>query len=231
MGQLIERVKINLIVNGDGIVDNFKKNSLYFYEKYEQSADDVLSIAATDIATGGFYFFHYLDTSNWMKFSPVFVADYKKFSNKVIIFAINFNFIPLEIRVLIFDKFISDNDFEKNNNLKVDYKGVYDELLRLGFEYSLMEFDASFLKKVHKIDINLLPRFLYSQHPINKYDPNKLMQIWEAKIDNRDKRNKEMISSIISDFYDIDSEISEKYDVLKGHVARIRANQIKFGNK
>jgi hypothetical protein len=231
MGQLIERVKINLIVNGDGIVDNFKKNSLYFYEKYEQSSDDVLSIAATDITTGGFYFFHYLDTSNWMKFSPVFVADYKKFSNKVIIFAINFNFIPLEIRVLIFDKFISDNDFEKNNNLKVDYKGVYDELLRLGFEYSLMEFDASFLKKVHKIDINLLPRFLYSQHPINKYDPNKLMQIWEAKIDNRDKRNKEMISSIISDFYDIDSEISEKYDVLKGHVARIRANQIKFGNK
>jgi hypothetical protein len=57
------------------------------------------------------------------------------------------------------------------------------------------------------------------------------MQIWEAKIDNRDQRHKEIMSALISDFYDINSEISEKYDVLKGHIQRIRANQIKFGNK
>jgi hypothetical protein len=231
MGELLDRVKLNLKVHGSDIVDNFKDNSLYFYDKYQKSTKEVESIPVANIVPGGFYFLHYLDNSNWMKYAPVFVADYKKFSNKIVIFAVNFNFIPLEVRVLLFDKFITEKDFDNNNYLKVDYQGVYDELIKLGFEYSLMEFDASLLKIVHRIELELLPRFLYSQHPINKYDPNKLMQIWEAKIDSRDQRHKEIMSSLISDFYDINSEISEKYDVLKGHIQRIRSNQIKFANK
>ena len=35
---------------------------------------------------------------------------------------------------------------------------------------------------------NILPRFLYSAHPTNKYDPSKLYQIWSTKIKTRDKR-------------------------------------------
>ena len=69
MGELAERVKINLLVNGNGIPDNFKNNSLYFYNKYQSSTPEVLSVSVTDIQPGGFYFLHYLDTSNWMQFS------------------------------------------------------------------------------------------------------------------------------------------------------------------
>ena len=71
MAELLERVKLNLLVNGDGIVENFKNNSLFFYEKYNQSSPDVEAISITNIYPGGFYFFHYLDDSNWMKYSPV----------------------------------------------------------------------------------------------------------------------------------------------------------------
>jgi hypothetical protein len=162
-----------------------------------------------------------------MKYSPIFIAGYKKLSNKIIILAINLNFIPLQVRVLLFDKFITEKDFENDKNdtyLKVDYEGVYNELRKLGFEYALMEFDASRVELAHKVSLLLLPRFLYHQHPINKYDPDKLMSIWEAKIEKREQRHKEMTLAILSDFYDVNSEISDKYDVLKGHIQRIRRN-------
>lgn len=227
MGHLSELVKLSVKVHGGNLVDSFKENSLYFYELYQKSNNDFKSIAIKDIYPGAFYFFHYQDQSNWMKWSPVFVAGYKKFSNKIILLCINFNFIPLEVRVLLFDKFITEKDFDKDENntfLKVDYEGVYNELRKLGFEYALMEYDSSRIQIVHRVSLGLLPRFLYHQHPKNKYDPDKLMSIWEAKIDKRDQRHKEMTLAILSEFYDVNSEISEKYTVLKKHIQRLRSS-------
>ncbi len=229
MAELLERVKLNLLVNGNGIVENFKNNSLFFYEKYNQSSKDVQSINVKDIYPGGFYFFHYKDDSNWMKFSPVFVVDFKKFDDKLILFVVNFNFIPIEIRVMIFDKYITSDDFDKDRLLKVDYNGMYNELRKLGFEYSLIEFNAIQLVRVHKISLELLPRFLYSQHPINKYDPNKLNEIWVAKIGKRDERHKEIMASTLNEFYDVNTEISDKYNVMKDHIKRLQTSLTKYG--
>jgi hypothetical protein len=224
---LSELVEVNVKTYGNDVVDTFKNNSLYFLDLYNKSIDDFKTVSTKDVFPGGFYFLHYHDDSNWMKYSPVFIAGYKKLSNKIIILAVNLNFIPLQVRVLLFDKFITQKDFEMDKNdtfLKVDYEGVYNELRKLGFEYALMEFDASRIELAHKVSLLLLPRFLYHQHPINKYDPEKLMSIWEAKIENREQRHKEMTLAILSDFYDVNNEISEKYDVLKGHIQRIRRN-------
>lgn len=229
MGALVERVKLSLLVHGNGVPDNFKNNSIWFYEQYSKSTPEVLNIKITDVIPGAFYFFHYKDNSNWMKWAPVFVADYKRFSNKIIIFAVNLNMIPLEVRVMIFDKYIIEKDFDVSNFLKVDYNGMYNELRTLGFEYALMEFDALRLEIVHRIHLNLLPRFLYHQHPQNVYDPKKLVEIWSAKIGSRDQRHKEMMVSSIEEFYDIENEISEKYDVLRSKIQRIRTNAIKYG--
>lgn len=231
MGILRDKVDLSLLVYGNGVADNFKNNSLFFYEKYQKSDKDVTSISVSDIRVGGFYFLHYLDDSNWMRWSPVFVADYKKFSNMVILFGINFNFIPMEVRVSIFDKFIKEEDFEKDVKLKVDYQGVYNELLRFGFEYAMVEYNLIQVKFAHRISLNMLPRFLYSQHPQNKYDPGKLMQIWGAKIGDRDKRHREMMASMLSDFYDTKGEIKEQYKLLKDHIQRIQKSVEKYGGK
>jgi hypothetical protein len=163
-----------------------------------------------------------------MVYSPIFAVEYKKFSNKIVLIGVNFNFIPIEIRELLFDKFISEQDFERNSFLKVDYEGIYRELISLGFEYSLVEYELSRVKLVHRINLNILPRFLYSQHPKNIYDPNKLVEIWKAKINNREQRHKEIMLSNLAEFFDINSEISEKFSVLKGHVSRIRRNTKKY---
>ena len=231
MAELIERVKLSLLANGDGIPENFKNNSLFFYDKYQKSAKDVESVNITDIYPGGFYFFHYRDDSNWMKFSPLFVVSFKKFNDQIVLFALNFNFLPIEIRTMIFDKYILPEDFEKNNFLKVDYQGMYDEVRKLGFEYALMEFNAIQIVRVHRIHLELLSRFLYSQHPKNTYDPNKLNQIWVAKLGNRDQRHKELMSSALNEFYDVNHEISDKYNVMRDHIKRLQTSLTKYGKR
>jgi hypothetical protein len=228
MAELFKRTKLDLLLHGNSISDNFKNNSLYFYEQYTKTTKEFNAMPVSKMSNGGFYFLHYQDESNWMKYSPIFLADYRKMSGKVIAFGVNFNFIPLEVRVLLFDKYITEKDFEDNNYLKVDLQGIYDELRRLGFEYALNEYDVSRIKVVHKVSLDILPRFLYHQHPKNKYDPMKLMQIWEAKLAKREQRHREMTLSLLSDFYDVNSEISEKYDVLKGHIKRLQRNIKKY---
>jgi hypothetical protein len=229
MGELAERTRLSLLVHGNGRPDHFKNNSIFLYEKYQQTDDLVKNIPIKNVKPGSFYFFHYKDDSNWMKWAPVFVASYKKFSNKIILFCVNFNFIPLELRVALFDKFITEEDFTKDRALKVDYNGMYEELKKLGFEYALMEFNSIQLVLVHRISLEILPRFFFSQHPKNKYDPKKLLTIWESKISSKEERHQELMLSNISEWYDINKELNDKYDALYNHVKRIRNSQIKYG--
>lgn len=232
MGHLAELVKLNLLVYGGNEVESFKENSLFFYQKYQKSDDSVKSIKLQDIKVGGFYFFHYLDDSNWIKYSPVFVVDFKKFDNQIVLFCINLNFIPLKVRVSIFDPYIKEEDFEKKNFfLKVKYDAMYKELKKYAFQYSIMEYNLAQVKFVHKIELDMLPRFLYSQHPMAKYDPKKLMEIWNKKVVEQDKRDKEMMNSSIDEFYDVNKEIDGKYDLLKKHIERLQKSAKKYGGK
>lgn len=229
MGELIERIKLNNLVYGNSIAENFKVNSLYFYEKYSKSDNEVKSMTVGQMQLGGFYHLHYLDDSNWMKYSPIFTADFKKFGNMIIIIGINFNFIPLEIRSSIFDKYITESDFEKDTLLKVDYQGVYKELLKYGFEYALVEYNLKQVELVHKIEMCAVPRFLYSGHPRNKYDPKKLYEICKAKLKDRKDRDEEMSKALISDFYDASDDIMENYNLLKNHINRLQKSADKYG--
>jgi hypothetical protein len=224
MGYLIEKTSLRLLVNGDGLADNFIKNSTEMVERYSKSDKDVEAISIKNIYPGGFYHLQSEDKSNWMRNAPVFVADYRKIMNKIIILGVNLNFMPLEVRILFFDKFIDEKMYEKNSLLKVSYEGLYNELMSIGFEYSLMEFDASKIKMAHKISMHKLPNFLISAHPTNKYDPKKLFSIWQGKIEKSTQRNEEMRKSNLEDFYNIQKTIDGKYEALKGHIQRIRRN-------
>jgi hypothetical protein len=229
MSELLERVKLNALVYGNGIAENFKNNSLYFYNKFSQSDKEVTSISVGQMKLGGFYHLHYLDDSNWMKYSPIFTVDFKKLENLIIIIGVNLNFIPIEVRVTIFDKFIKEDDFENDRLLAVSFEGVYNELLKYGFEYSIVEYNAAQIKLVHKINMNSVPRFIYSGHPKNKYDPNKLYEIWTAKLGGRSKRDSEMNKLLMDDFTKASDEISENFKMLKNHIQRVKKSIDKYG--
>ena len=44
MGELLERIKASNLINGNGIVDNFKNNSLFFYKQYSKSSRGGLEV-------------------------------------------------------------------------------------------------------------------------------------------------------------------------------------------
>lgn len=219
MGELLERSKIARLVWND-----YAENSDYFAEKYTKSDDEVTSIPISKIEMGAFYFIHYKDSSNWMQYSPVFAVSHKKVGNILILHAINLNFIPIDLRVEFFDKFMDERNFDKDLPIKVDFKRTYDELMKVEMEYTLMEYVLNNVVLVHKINMGSLPKFLYSGHPKNKYDPKKLYEIQSAKRKDRMKRHQEMTKLMMSDLIEVEQEISEKFDVLKNHIQRVRNN-------
>lgn len=229
MGVLLEKIGLKTATYGGGLVDKFKDNSLYIYDKLKKSDNDLRNIKFGDISIGGFYFFHYKDYSNWMKYSPVFTVDFKKFENYIIILAVNFNFIPLEIRSFLFDKYITKDDIDKNRDLKVDYTSIYNELKRLGFEYAIIEYNLSQMLFVHKVSMSIIDRFIYSQHPINKYDPKKLYEICITKLKDQDKRDQEIKKLYIDELYDMSKDITNQFEMLKGRIDRIQKSLEKYG--
>ena len=232
MGHLTELVKLDVLVHGQDESDAYKNNCLYFYDRYTRSDEEVKAVRIGDIKPGMFYFLHYLDDSNWMKFSPVFVVDFKKFDGRIVLNCVNMNFLPLKVRVAIFDPYIRPEDFENKDFLiKAKFDAVYKELKKFGFQWSMMEFSAERIKLAHRISFGLLPRFLYSGHPMAKYDPSKLAQIWKAKYKDSDKRDAEMMQANIKEFFDAESEISDKYEVLQGHIKRLQKSNRKYGGR
>jgi len=229
MAALEERVKLNRLVYGTDLVDYYRNNTLFMYDKYSKSEPDCEAISKEDIREGGFYFLYYMDDSNWMRYSPIFCCDWRKFSNMIIVLGVNFNFIPLELRSRVFDKFISEKNFEENSFIEVNFKGMYSELLRYGFEYAIQEYNVAQIKQIHRISLELLPRFLYSSHPKNTYDPKKLIEIWTTKLETKEKRHQEITKSLLDEFYEVNTDMTEKYDALKGHIDRLQASMEKYG--
>ena len=94
-----------------------------------------------------------------------------------------------------------------------------------------MEFNARQIKMAHVIDMHLVPRFLYAQHPKATYDPKKLMSIWQKKIETKTQRDNEMKQAMLDDFYKIDLDISEKYKVMRDHISRMQRSMERYGRK
>ena len=229
MGELLERSDLNALVFGAGVFENYKNNSLYFYQKFKESDNHVRNLDPKNIQLGEFYFLHYMDDSNWMKYSPIFTVDFKAFADKLLVFGVNLNFLPIEIRIAMFDKFMNKDNFEKDVALKVNFEGVYKELRSFGFEYAIVEYNVAQIVLAHRINMEKVPRFLYSGHPKNKYDPKKLYGIWNSKLDNRKLRDAEMSKLTVDQFNEMNEEISGKMTLLKNHIERVKRSMTKYG--
>lgn len=211
------------------IAEDYKKNTMFFYDSYQKTSKEVTNINVGQMQLGAFYFLQYQDDSNWMQYSPVFTVDFRKFGDLIVILAVNLNFIPLQVRTTLFDNYITQKDLETDRLLNTNYESVYKALTRFGYEYALVEYNMKQIKFVHKIKNSLIPKFLYSGFPKNKYDPIKLYSIWKAKLKTRDKRNQEMMDADIKAFYDIENEILDDYKALEKHIERIRKSYEKYG--
>ena len=235
MGELYERFKLNKLVNSNDPVSYFKENSIDFYKSYTKSTEQIKAIPVRLMIPGKFYFLHYKDDSNWIRYSPVFITERRRYESNILFRCVNFNFIPLEIRILFFDKYIKELDFQQdvkkkgNHFIKVKHEIIYRELEKLRLEYSIQPYNAAQIVTCHRIMMEDLPRFLYSAHPKNKYDPKKLIQIWKTKAKNSDQRDDEMMKLTTEDLYNFDKDFLQKFDTLSSHIERFRKSIEKWG--
>lgn len=232
MGELYDRFKLNKLVNSDDPVSYFKENSIDFYKSYTKSTEQIKAIPVRLMIPGKFYFLHYKDDTNWIKWSPVFVVEEKKSYG---FHCMNLNFMPLEIRILFFDKYITDKDFESdaekkgNHFIKVKPDMVQNELKKIRMNHCMKFYNSSQIVTCHRIMFDDLPNFLFSSHPMFKYDPKKLIQIWKQQASKSERRGDEMMKLTIEDLYNFDKEFKHRFDVLKGHIDRFRKSVQKWG--
>jgi hypothetical protein len=205
------------------IVKYFKENSMFMYDKYNKPDKLIDSISPSKLSPGYFYFIAYNDQSNWMKYSPVFLVDYKKLDNLIIAYGINMNFIPIEVRTAFFDKFLK-NLIDEDQLSNISFEDAYKQLLRIGFEYALVEYNVAFIGRAYKISIEVLPKFLNSTYPAVKYDPQGLYHIWKVKLETKEQRHQEIIKMMVSDFYKITDDMKNEFPMMNKHIDRIQKN-------
>lgn len=224
------KAQVDIEMKGIDVVKYYKDNVQLLYNLYSNpdGSKGVEEINISDMHTGGFFFMHYMDESNWMQYSPIMFIDTKEFENRIIGYAINFNFIPFEYRIALFDKYL--NDLVDNYQLSsITFENAYKMLLEIGYEYAIVEYDMKRVERVFSIDLSILSKFLYSSYPTNKYDPNKLYSIWLKKLETREKRHQELIASTVEEFFDMEQNISDSFEALENHVKRLQRNMRKFG--
>lgn len=187
----------------------------------ENDHTKLLPVNASQIEKGKFYFMFYDlsgKSSKMEQYNPLFVIDWATIDNKKYLFGININFIPIAIRVIIFNQIIN-SDLKKFDdiNSKVDkqnpitglsFAKVYKLLKSIGFEWAIRKFDGSKINKTYCVDMNSLKEFVtMSTAKITGVDDGKLLDIWKSKISKQEQREKELIKELLGDYKEMEKEI------------------------
>lgn len=221
MGILSDTTKLNLKAAG-GNAAAFKLNSMYIHESCTKNTDGKCTgVPLGKIRIGRFYRLLYDDPSLFIKHSHVFLADAKKFSNKVVLLCANMNFLKLEQRIALFDSTITQKDIQNDSDLPADFAGTYAKLSESGHEWALMEYDASKIIAAYEIHMSIVDRFLWANPLEVKYDPSKLEQIWSKKLETRKKRHEQLEKTTIDQLFEASDEFKEKFSELAKRATRL----------
>lgn len=189
----------------------------------EKDAKRMLPVNLSEIEKGKFYFLLYdLDgkSSKMEKYNPIFVIDWTVIDSKKYLFAININFIPVAIRVIIFNT-IFNSDLKKFDNpneivdkqdpiVGMSFGKCYKLLKSIGFEWAIRKFEASKLNKSYLIDMNSIKEFVtMSTATITGVDDGKLFDIWKKKITEQDQREADLIKELIGDYKSMEKELND----------------------
>lgn len=208
-------------------------NSLYnknyeFIRDYLNTNENVISI--NDIILGKFYFMLYNitgKTSNMEKFNPILAVDYVDRNGTRMLYGLSINFIPVNVRVNLFNTILNHNldILEKNEDLDVNkqyelkninFASIYSLIKSIGFEWALREFDMKLVNRLTEIDTKMLPQFItMSTVKFTGVNDNKLGEIWAAKLKNREQREKDMIAKLLGDYEMMRDELNKNIDITK----------------
>ena len=184
-----------------------------------------------------FYILRYNYNKN-MIWCPILALEIKTISNKNIVYALNFDYLPPKFKIILFSKLFSESGkmkdvFNINNNMK----NVSDELpLPLtgellykllknngGMNYALTAYDVSKIKNLFAISCKILPKFcVIDCKKVNAIDMKK---IWMDLTDTDMKTKMEGIlkdySKLIEEYQEDSIEYHKKLKNFESHLKLI----------
>ncbi len=194
----------------------------------------------SDLKVGSFYFIKYdlsaINKSSKMEQTvPMLLVDYKPMIDNRVLYIMNLNFVPLNLKEAFFTKFLDSNysTILQNNEKKktvreesplpnMDYEFMWSQLLKLGIEYSLREIRTELIKDIFKIstdDLHLLTTI--NTQMLTGLDEKKLIDIWIAKLkkESLETRVDEMLKK--ADYEEILNDLKKTFKDLNDMMDKI----------
>lgn len=188
---------------------------------------------------GSFYFMNYdsksINRSSKMEqIVPFMLVDHNDLIDKKVFWIMNFNFVSLSIKEAFFTKFFTkfNNTLEKNSTKKsvvdesslptINYENMWNELIKLGIDFSLREIRVELIEKLYQIstdDLHLLTT--QNTQMLTGVDEKKLNDIWLAKLKNDSLENRIVDKNIKSDYTKIIKELQETFKFLDEEIKKI----------
>ncbi len=217
------------------------ESTKWLLEKLNKPDNFFVKTDLSKITVGKFYFMRY-DANRINKSSkleqivPLFVVDYKPSIDKKVLWILNFNFLPLNLKEAFVSSFLSEyesiigkNSTQMNWSKEValpnrDYQVVWSGLIKYGFEYSIREIRLDLIHDIYGVSMRDI-HYLITQNTqtLTGVDEAKLTDIWVAKLKKENLTDRIIeFKTIKTNYENIILDLAKKFKALNNHISQIK---------
>jgi hypothetical protein len=211
-------------------VDWKKASNDWFRNQLAKPNKDFQQVTASYLSKGSFYYMKYdlagLNKSSRIEqYSIIFMIEYKPKIDEKVFWAINFNFLPSNIRRNFFLSLIDnkhDNIIDANDNAKdwvaetpipnISYKRILSELARFGIIYtkSIRAFRIDLINELYGISTKNIEKLIsLDVRPISGMDDLGIVKVLNGKLNNEGYET--IIQDITQDYASILEDLKERF--------------------
>jgi len=215
-------------------VPNYNNESTkWLFNKVRKNDNDFVPIGLDKLYLGKFYFMQYdlkkLNKSSKLEqFAPMMVVDYKPAIDSKIMWVLNMNFMPTNIKEAFFSSFLDKHNNILESNIdatdwtkeisipNVNYKSMWNELIPFGFEYAIREIRVDLINNLWGVSTKDVAKLsTVNTQVITGVDEGKLTEIWITKLKNESLEDRVIeLKNIKSNYDNILTELADKFKAL-----------------
>ncbi len=222
-------------------VPNYNNESTkWLFNKIRKPDNDFVPTGLDNLYLGKFYFMQYdlkkLNKSSKLEqFVPMMVVDYKPAIDTRVMWVLNLNFMPTNIKEAFFSSFLDKNQstLDLNSESKdwtqeqplpnINYQRMWGELIPFGFEYAIREIRVDLINNLWGVsskDISFLSTV--NTQVLTGVDEGKLNEIWVTKLKNENLENRvNELKTIKTNYENIIKELADKFKSLNNNLKGI----------
>jgi hypothetical protein len=189
-------------------------------------------VSINDFKIGNFYFMSYdlkgiNKSSRLEQLVPMLLVDYNPVIDSKVLWVMNLNFIPLNIKEAFFTKFLTNFDKTLENNstkksvseesslIGINYDTMWNETIKFGIDYSLREIRVELISDLYLVSTDYL-HFLTTQNTqaLTGVDEKKLNEIWTTKLKTESLEDRIDEKNVKADYEKILKELQETFKFL-----------------